>query len=186
MKNQFEKSAEATGGYDEVCKTSWGGFSAVRQGDRWGLVDGSFEILPCMYEEVYPFPNGCIGVKLHGKWGLVNQACEQLVPCIYDDVDGESSGDYVRVQLDGKLGLVYKDGKMALPCEYDEVDIFYGDYAPVRRNGKWGVVDEEGAEVFPCEYDYVEIQDFAKEGYARIKLDGRICYIHDNGEMFWD
>ena len=187
MGKEFRNAAGKIECCDEIVKTMWGNFMAIRQGSLWGLVNEDYEeILPGCYEEVLPFPNGCIGVKKNGKWGLVNVRGEEIIRCEYDDVDGEFCGDYVRVELGGKMGLVYKDGQTALPCKYDAVDPFSGDYATVLLNGKWGVVNENGVEVFHCEYGHVTIEDFSEEGYTQFELDGRICRRYDNGETYWD
>lgn len=186
MRNKFGNTADKIEPCDEIVKSIWGPIQ-IRQGLLWGVEDEDHrQILPCKYEEVAVFPQGCIGAKLEEKWGLFNAKGEQIALCIYDDVDGDFSGDYIRVKLNGKWGLVYKDGQIALPCEYDDVDHFSGDYAPVLLNGKWGVVNEEGVEVFPCEYGHVTIEDCSEEGYTQFELDGKTCRIYDNGERYWD
>lgn len=189
MKKEFRNAAGEIERFDEAQESFYGykNFKKIRQGQRWGVVNKDYdEILPCRYDSVEVWPQGCIVIEQNGKFGIANENGEPLVPCIYDEIDGEFSGEYLRVESDGKWGLVYKDGKEALPCKYDDVDTFYGDYAPVQINGEWGVVNEEDVEVFPCEYGNVTIKDVSEEGYTEFELDGKTVRRYDNGEVYWN
>ena len=187
MRKEFKNTAGEIESCDEIVKTKWGKFMAIRQGNLWGLVNEDYEeILPVCYEEVSPFPNGCIGVK-KGKWKLFNVRGEQINLCEYDDVDGEFYGDYVRVELGRKMGLVYKNGEIVVPCKYDDIGTCPGEYIVVCHGGKWGIVNEEGDEVVPCVYDSaVKVKEHPEEGYAEFEIDGKMCRIYDKGEMYWD
>ncbi len=68
---------------------------------------------------------GLAAVRLGGKWGFVDKAGQEVVPCRYDEVrDFEYGGPMAAVQLGGKWGFVDEEGQEVVPCRYDEVRDF--------------------------------------------------------------
>lgn len=103
-----------------------------------------------IYDEVEDFRDGFAAVKRNGKWGFVNEQCEEVVPCKYDDVvefsDGYFSEGFAKVKLDGKWGKVNKQGEEVIPCKYDDFRDFSEGFAAVELDGKWGKVNTRGEE----------------------------------------
>ena len=100
--------------------------------------------------------------KKNGKEGLVDYWKREVVPCEYDYVDKNSSGNIFMVGLlddndNYKVGL-YKPGKgQVLPCEYG--NFLWNDKIPLIRACKdkqWGLVDFDGNTIVPCMYNNIE------------------------------
>ena len=96
-----------------------------------------------------------------GKKGLVDYWNREVVPCEYDYVDKNSSGNIFMVGLFDdndyyKVGL-YKQGKgLVLPCEYG--NFLWNDKTPLIRackDGQWGLVDFNGNTIVPCMYNSI-------------------------------
>lgn len=131
------------------------------------------EIASDLYDSVGDFSEGFAAVKRNGKWGYIDTAGRQAVPCIYDSVRNFSEG-LAAVEQDGKWSFIDKTGAVVLRPEYDAVDSFSEGLAAVRRNWKYGYIDRTGAMVIALEYDAAN--PFS-EGLARVERDGKWGYI---------
>ena len=115
-----------------------------------------------------------------GKEGLVDYWNREVVPCKYDYVDKNSSGNIFVVGLldendNYKRGL-YKSGKgQVLPCEYG--NFLWDDETPLIRackDGQWGLVDFNGNTVVPCKYENISsLQCGVHVVYLEEKTAGR-------------
>ena len=83
------------------------------------------------YDKINSFSDGSAYVCLNGKWGYVNKAGEEIVPCQYDYI--EILGTYpchnlLWVKLEDKIGIVDQTtGKEIVPCKYDFIDNLSGE-----------------------------------------------------------
>ena len=126
-----------------------------------------------------PTTDGMRAVERDGKWGFINEAGQDVVPCIYDEVWGFSQG-IVRVQLNGKCGFLDKEGKEVIPCIFDDTGFMdESGIATVELNGKYGYYDNKGIEVVPCIYDCAH--DFC-EGVALVMRNNLFGYIDPTGK----
>ncbi len=66
---------------------------------------------------------GLAAVRLGGKWGFVDEAGKEVVPCRYDEVRDFNEG-LAAVRLGGQWGFVDEAGQEVVPCRYDEVRDF--------------------------------------------------------------
>jgi hypothetical protein len=59
----------------------------VELNGEWGFINTEGEqVIPCIYDEVFPFIEGLAGVLKNDYWGFINTEGEQVIPCIYDEV----------------------------------------------------------------------------------------------------
>ena len=85
------------------------------------------------FQEVWcGFREGMSPVKMGGKFGYVNEACELLIPCKYDRSYSFHEGMAMVVKRD-KCGFIDKEGKLAIPCKYKEADDFESGLAAVNK-----------------------------------------------------
>lgn len=74
------------------------GLCPVQVNGKWGYINTTGNmVIPCVYEDVWPFKNECAIVKQGGKYGLINKRGEILVPCVKSDYD------YVPLPHDGVI-----------------------------------------------------------------------------------
>lgn len=123
--------------------------------------------------------DGMAAVERDGKWGFINDAGQEIIPCIYDEVWRFSHG-IARVQFNGKWGFINKEGKEVIPCIFDNTGFMDEvGVATVELNGKYGYYNKEGQEVVPCIYD--SASDFC-EGLALVMKNDLFGYIDSTGK----
>jgi hypothetical protein len=147
------------------------------------------------------FREGLAAVRLGddktGKWGFIDKAGKEVIPCKYDITSGFSDG-LAAVRLGdgktGKWGFIDKAGKEIVPPKYDfamgfqllpidfddlpRVRLYFDDRAIVRLNEKWGFIDKAGKEVIPCKYDLAKNFD---SDLAQVRLNGKWGFIDKAG-----
>jgi len=139
------------------------GFLAKKD-SLFGLIDIEGNIvLPFEYEDIICEHLGDIFVKKKGKWGIVNEDNEQLLPIEYDyiayawDDSGKDTGNYIVVQND-KFGKITKTGNEIFPCLYDGITTWV-EYGPeghyVMIDNRMGLIDRDGNVLVPVQYDRV-------------------------------
>jgi|GEM_PF-3729339 len=151
---------------------------------RVGMINtAGVEIVPCEYDEIYPyfiedFESCEDGMVTLVKWNEVTgvfsigffdlETKEIIVPCSAN-VGAYSQGLY-SFRSGGKWGFKNKAGELVIPCAYDEVEAFSGNgYAVVMNNEKYGLIDKTGALVLPCDYTYVDPDSIA-EGHVVVSV----------------
>lgn len=107
------------------------------------------------------YEENAIRVKKDGKYGMINLAGKQLVPCEYDEITAiENIKNAIKVKKDGKIGVVDSEGKVILPTQYAEVTNLGKDnkegFIVKAENGKYGVVDYSNQAVLEAKYDAIE------------------------------
>lgn len=86
------------------------------QGNELGVIDSK-------YEYVYKFEGDYARVKMNGKYGLIDRAGREIIPCEYDDIplnDTFFDGGYQGVVKDGKFGYVNLNGEVT--CDFVYAD----------------------------------------------------------------
>lgn len=131
------------------------------------------------YNHQGPILDGMASVERDGKWGFINEAGEEVIPCIYDEVWAFSRG-LVRVQLKGKWGFINNEGEEIIPCIFDYMGFMDEvGVATVELNGKYGYYNKDGQEVVPCIYD--SAHDFC-EGLALVMKNDLFGFINPTGK----
>ncbi len=89
-----------------------------------------------------------------GKWGFVDTAGREVIPCMYDQTAGLSSdGTEIAVKLGDKWGHIDTANRITTPLIYDCTWLFWNGLAPVCKDGKWGYMDQKTRRlVIPCRY----------------------------------
>ena len=103
----------------------------VRTDTGWNILKRNGEMTPFNYdiddlniEDLYseePF----IRIEKDGKQGLINRNWEEVIPCIYDELDYYR--EKISVKLGNLWGVIDKSGKIILPIEYHDILAMYGD-----------------------------------------------------------
>ena len=153
----------------------------------WGYIDtlGQMTVAP-NYTFAKDFVNE-VGIVASGeKWGMVDHAGKQLLPCKFDELGFlEDTGNKVlRVfNKEEKYGLIDTLGRLAVSVQYEDIGFFREGLLAVKRNGSWGFVDPDGREVVPCRFDEVKV---FSEGVAAARLGSKWGYIDKNGDVELD
>lgn len=153
----------------------------------WGYVSTTGQqAIGQQYSFASDFVNGVGIVECQGKWGMINDKGQELIPCRYDGVQFLENTDNQIVRIykrEEKYGLIDTLGQMTISLEYDEIGSFRENRLAVKRNGLWGFVDETGLEVVPCRFRAVG--NF-NEGLAAAKIGNKWGFIDKQGETVID
>lgn len=106
------------------------------------------------FDEPY-FEDGYAIVERDGKWGVINERHEVVVPFEWDGCYGFSEG-LAAVQRDGLWGYVDTTGTVVIAPAFFMADSFYGGLAAVQpeARGKYGFIDKSGAMAIPPRWDW--------------------------------
>jgi len=145
---------------------------------KYGMINesGTFVIEPEYDAYSYPEqmkytrPEADIGytwLQKDGLWGFVNEKCEWVVECKYENCLFFTDIGFSGVEVDGKWGFISTSGKMVVEPMYDAVNMCYGsEYAAVCKNELWGLIDREGKVVLePSVTDLITDGDCVEFGY---------------------
>ncbi len=114
------------------------------------------------------------------KYGFVDEAGREVVPCKYDNVGYFSEG-LAAVWQGDKMGFIDKTGREVIPCkyEYKEVYDFHGGLAQVSLDlDKCGLIDKTGRVVLPLKYD---LRGEFSEGLVWMYQGGKYSCIDQTG-----
>lgn len=195
--------------------------SVVRADGKVGVVrslrtrSGIFydTLVPVIYEDIitenfddqYIPGNSVFAVKAAGKWGLVDDKKNVILPIKFDGINFDLSAKdrhwarYRRmfvVQQDGRWGILAKEKDTSdsivtlLPFEYDDVSKIYFAYLSVKKGNKFQVFSTETFELISTKgYDSISSYEYESVGpfvlfQATNKL-GQTVFLGQNGVEFF-
>lgn len=103
------------------------------------------------YSTVRKFKNGFAIVQKDKKYGYVDDAYNEIAPCIYDKASSFEDGIAI-VKRAGKYGCIDERGSEFIPCKYDVILPFSHGIAVVKIGELYGAVNTKGRIVVPVEY----------------------------------
>lgn len=139
----------------------------------------------------------------YGKYGFLNELGEEVVPCVFQNVDSFREGKITVQDENGKWGFLDSVGKEIIPCKYDEADYFIQGRARVRIGNTYAIIDEHGNELTDFIFDWISvihnyyspiISFIVKVGekWGAINKDGKIIispeyeYIGENSSGYYE
>ncbi len=165
----------------------------VQQGRKsWGALDyQGNQLLAPTNNEIYTistniFNDGRCPVKRQGRWGFVDRADQEVIPCRYSDI-AEFSNGLAAVGKNGCWGFVDPQGEEVLPCIYQDVWEFYtnglvgvkqiNEGNNYRRQSRYGCVDLHGEVRIPFRYRSMSCE--GSRYYGICTVPDTICYALD-------
>ncbi len=140
----------------ESKKSSSGKFGFTDANGEW-VIQPQYSEVQEFYESPYTF------VKLKGKWGLIDQKGNAILPFSYDKIANLDYGEdeLYSVSKNKLYGMVSRQkGQEIVSCVYENSFYFddgiistLGAVALVYKNKKAGLLTAEGKEIVPCLYD---------------------------------
>lgn len=136
--------------YDSVSSFS-GNYARVTKDKRTFIIDKTgreiCDKLESLAFDDEPLEGYRAGVK-DGKYGLLDDAGNFVVPCEYDGMERWGFLPLLKVCKDDKWGILDLNGKEVLKVEYDNIDTPREEGIPVCVTAKWrereGVADQKG------------------------------------------
>lgn len=159
------------------------GRAAVKNGDKWSVIDRAGRVVRAGLEENTIFREGRAVVKAGGKWGCLDTTGAFVIPPRYDRLEMYSEA-LAAAQLDGKCCYLGRDGRVTLDLgdrpELTGCYSFSDGMALVTTASGLGFIDRTGKMAIPA--GYAEARSFS-DGLAAVRVGGKWGFIDREGRM---
>lgn len=98
------------------------------------------------------YPKDYLMVKRDGKWGVIDKNRQQIIPFMYDDINGATEGLFPVAKND-KWGVVNNQHQVVVDFQYDFIHGFNDGLAATRKGDKYGYIDQTGKVMIDFRYD---------------------------------
>jgi len=176
----------------------------VSVNNKWGICNKQGrEVIPVVYDDVFPFTNGVALVKQNGKWAMADSTGKLITALRYNKLDPYSSSHYfwsdfgVAIYSADSLkrlyGLIDKTGRELTPAAYNYIIPDNRGNFQVLKGKKFGVVNSEGKILIEPKYDAISRQNipftikdalFLNELFL-VQMNGKWGYVNASGREFF-
>lgn len=96
-------------------------------------------------------------IGLNGKYRIINDKAELIVPIKYDDISTCFSNDMYLVKTKGKIGFINKNAEFVIPNQFDVIVSFKYGFMEVKlvRYEKSGLINLKGDLILPFKFDSI-------------------------------
>lgn len=115
------------------------------------LLDNHYVAIPERYEFALNFVNGYLSVAKSGKFGIVNNSFEEIIPCKYDRIEHLSNELFKYKECD-KWGIIDIQQRPVVEAKFDEIYNVQGKWYKVRLKNHYGLLNTNGKAIIPVEY----------------------------------
>ena len=105
-----------------------------------GVLFGRNDNKPCLSS----CGDGLYEICRNGKWGVIDDQLNQVIPNKYDCIWSFDKNDLIEVRIDSHYGLVNKQGIEQVPPIYDHITLNEDGYYTVKQNGCESRIDKDG------------------------------------------
>lgn len=171
----------------EIIKS--GGVRPFSKRNLWGIESlGGKVMVKAQFSYIREFDKlGLATVGYNGKYGIIDQNCQWVLPPFFDAISKFEDSGICRVCQNGKFGLINKSGRAVLKIDFDEIGPFVNGVAKVRKGADVGLISSKCELVIEPGYD--DIQYFDKDRFILVK-DGKKGLCDSKGEIIvpldWD
>ena len=136
----------------EIARTFNQGLSEAYGDGHWGAINTVGDtIIPFVYKQIWS-NDGYYLVKKEGKWGILDNNNNVVIPIEYDYLDPFYEG-LARAERNGKMGFIDKNNRVVIPFQYDGAYEFVNGLSVVYIGDKFGFIDKKNRRVVPLKYD---------------------------------
>ena len=156
----------------------------ISKGNETRTVNYNFPIdITERYSDIKPFSEGVAAV-LNGRWGYIDENCNEIIPCIFDEamsfVDGLTivKIDDLAICIDKQGRIKQKAKNFHFPIKYHN-RTFHEDLCAICFGKReWGFCDKSGKIVTTEKFS--KVSDF-RNGIAEVYGRLGTCYINTDG-----
>ena len=105
-----------------------------------GVLFGRKDNKPCLRS----CGDGLYMICRNGKWGVIDDQLNQVIPNKYDCIWSFDKNDLIEVRIDSHYGLVNKQGIEQVPPIYDHITLNKDGYYTVKHDGREFRIDKDG------------------------------------------
>ena len=165
----------------------------ISKGNETRTVNHNFPIdITERYSDIKPFSEGVAAV-LNGRWGYIDENCNEIIPCIFDEVmsfvDGKTvvKIDHLGICIDKQGRIIQKASNYRLPNDYHNRTFHEGLCAICFGKHMWGFCDKSGKIVINGIFH--KVSDF-RNGISEVEYVGsnnkKTRYINKIGDFVDD
>ena len=137
------------------------------------------EITNC--DEFFDCRDGLIGINRNGKWGIISQNGDTIIPCQYEKISGFHEG-LCKVKINGKIGFINDRNKLVINAIYDDGSYFKDGCCKVSLNKKWGLINAKGEILVPLTITDKKEVPTCNNGLIRIEIE-RVCEYSNGSKI---
>lgn len=145
-------------------------------------ITSSFAKKIVQYDYLGDFSCGFARVKKGAKYGFIDKAGNEIVPCTYDNV-GDFHNNMAWVNHDWKYGYIDNMGELIIPCKYKRAQDFSEGLAWVNDNGPWRCIDNNGKVVFTLDIMSEYRSNFTDGLSVITPPEGESSIVNTKGEV---
>ena len=147
--------------------------------DGWDDQSRVFRTVYTELKKIKPsvFSEGVACVKIHHKYGFINDKGVLIIDAIFDDANSFSEGLAV-VKIGDKYGFINDKGVLIIDAIFDDANSFSEGLAVVKIGDKYGYIDKSGEVIIEPYYDYASS---FYNGLAEVTKDFRTGWINKLG-----
>ena len=105
-----------------------------------GVLFGRNDNKPCLSS----CGDGLYEICRNGKWGVIDDQLNQIIPNKYDCIWSFDKNDLIQVRIDSHYSLVNKQGIEQVPPIYDHITLNKDGYYTVKHDGREFWIDKDG------------------------------------------
>ena len=162
--------------------------------DKWGFIDEEAKyVIKPQFDDGEDYRNriivnGTVAVCKDGKYGIINDLGETIVPFKYERIFmqlNDAPDIYYFAKDDEGYEIFTTQGIKITHRHYEEISFCEEGMAPYKENGKYGVIDlKTGQHVFDAIYDDVHSYGFG-ENKIMVQKNGKWgCVDRHGNEVF--
>ncbi len=137
------------------------------------------ELVPIEFEDI-KFDTNMLSVKQNGKWGLINKAGKQLLPCEYNYLNYSATDKVLIATKGSQYGVIDINGQWLFEKSASVFTLVSCKFGMLlcKVNNKYGYLDLKGNEVIITQYDFA--YDFENNGLAKVhnKVPGNYTNLY--------
>lgn len=148
------------------------------------FVDKSGNRITDIYRFAAGFDRGLCIVQenVNGKFGVIDNKGQTVIPFEYDDVRTNFSEDLLCVCKNGHWGAVDRMGNLVIPMSYKGIaDFKFGWAVVLTENEKWGVIDKTNRVVLNFEWENLKAIEEMDQQLIWGKKNG-LWYCYDRAK----
>lgn len=162
------------------------GLVRVKKNEKYGFINEKGEdIIPCIFDQAYPFSEGYSCVKSNNRWGYINKNGVAIIPFEFERANSFSEG-LASVEKNNNWGIIDKLGKLSLLEKgINNVTSFKEGLCYYSKNGKYGFINRDVLKIIDPIYDcslFSESWAYFSEGLAKVSVNSKFGYIDKEGK----
>ena len=154
----------------------------VSQRDLWGYIDKTGRtVIPLRYQWASDFAEGRAVVVYDGSHAMIDKRGHEILPAVYESIDGDCHNGIAKAMLDGRYGLYGRDGEELVAPRYEWMGETMDELIPVRENGLYGYIRRNGDMVIDPRFE--DANSFDASGHAVVYENGEPHLIDLSGNV---